>query len=401
MGTSWTKYGGDKQNTCRHDVLASTSGVLRWSLDLSAEDYFEYGSCVFTSSGDRLYVAGGNTNPQSLWCVDTNSGVTVWRTTHDSDSDTGGVWASPSIGMSGHIYVAYLGGMICKYEPNSGDLVWWSTCQQSAGTYDYIRNLTLGSGDIVYYVPTTRGGLTALDPSTGSVMWKTSSFGNLYCGNVNHPAIDESGFIYYGDQYGRFIKVNPDGGIVWVTNTSNAMVGSPSIGNNGIIYVGCDNKKLYAIEPISGSIAWTCTISGNYAYMGYSHTAVTHSGSVVILDDAEYADCIDSSGNLIWRYDLPSGIKYSQEISIGGDGTIYFGTLDGFLALNPDGTLKYSLDGSVDIEGNLDGGQPGFDNSGNIYLATSYGWIYSIAGVGSGGGYNTFFNSTQCPYVWK
>jgi len=232
MGITWTRYGGDKKNTCRHDVVASTSGIIRWALDLSDDDYFGLGSCTLTSSGNRLYIASEGYNPQSLYCIDTNSGIVLWRTIHDYRFDTGGSWASPVIGASGNIYVAYVNGIICKYEPNSGNLVWWSTCQQYSGEYDYIRNIIIGSGDVIYYVPNTRGGLAALNPNNWQCyVGEFSSFGRTYCGYVTYPAIDDSGYIYYGDADGRFIKVNPSGNIAWVvTSGSDIKVGSPSIG---------------------------------------------------------------------------------------------------------------------------------------------------------------------------
>jgi len=55
------------------------------------------------------------------------------------------------------------------------------------------------------------------------------------------------------------------------------------------------------------------------------------------------------------------------------------------MALNGDGTLKYTLDSDADINGYVKGSQPAFDISGNIYIPTYDGWIYSIEGHGNGG----------------
>lgn len=66
------------------------------------------------------------------------------------------------------------------------------------------------------------------------------------------------------------------------------------------------------------------------------------------------------TGQVQWKADVPSEILHFSSPTVGADGTIYFGTADGYLhALNPDGTEKWKSSGG--------GIAPSIGNDGTIY----------------------------------
>ena len=53
--------------------------------------------------------------------------------------------------------------------------------------------------------------------------------------------------MYFGSHDNKLYAINPDGTKKWEFVTGDGIDSSPSIGTDGTIYVGSDDKKLYAI----------------------------------------------------------------------------------------------------------------------------------------------------------
>jgi len=95
-------------------------------------------------------------------------------------------------------------------------------------------------------------------------------------------------------------------------------------------------------------------------------------------------------GTLLWTFETGSGIEASP--TIGEDGTIYFGAMDGYVyAINKDGTLKWKTKiGTPQIKGY--GGHshlssvtstPAIDKDGNIYVTSRDQYIFALDSQGS------------------
>ena len=58
------------------------------------------------------------------------------------------------------------------------------------------------------------------------------------------PAIGEDGTIYFGSKDGKLYAINGKTGIkLWEFETANPLISSPSIGSYGTVYVGSSDKK--------------------------------------------------------------------------------------------------------------------------------------------------------------
>jgi outer membrane protein assembly factor BamB len=78
----------------------------------------------------------------------------------------------------------------------------------------------------------------------------------------------------------------------------------------------------------------------------------------------------------VWQY--PSGDEVTSSPAVGSDGTIYFGSQDGYLyAINPDGTLKWSrsLGTSITLS------SPAIGADGTVYVGTDDSVLYAVNGA--------------------
>jgi large repetitive protein len=67
-------------------------------------------------------------------------------------------------------------------------------------------------------------------------------------------AIDANGTAYImssaqdGNSNNRFLAIKADGTLLW-SYVTYVSINSPAIGADGVLYVGCDDNKLYAFGP--------------------------------------------------------------------------------------------------------------------------------------------------------
>jgi outer membrane protein assembly factor BamB len=192
------------------------------------------------------------------------------------------------------------------------------------------------------------------------------------------PVIANDGTIYMGSEDGKLYAINPDGTAKWsYTTWGRINAGAPAIGSEGTIYVGSvagyspdsqsyymEHARLYAITP-DGTLKWYFTSEGISSYDAFSPT-IAPDGTIYAGADKLYA--IDADGTLKWSYDTGS---VAVTPALGPDGTIYvLSASDGRLyVVNPNGTLKWSYrTGATDV-GNL-WSSPTVGSGGTIYFGT-------------------------------
>ena len=122
----------------------------------------------------------------------------------------------------------------------------------------------------------------------------------------------------------------------WSFETEGSIASSPVIGTDGTIYVGSNDKKLYAVNP-DGSMKWSFTTQGAIT----SSPAIGTDGTIYVGNNAKKLYALNPDGTEKWGFDTQEAIGSSAVI--GDDGTIYVTTYDGDIyAINPDGDEKWS-----------------------------------------------------------
>ena len=143
----------------------------------------------------------------------------------------------------------------------------------------------------------------------------------VYEGDCGAPVVAANGTIYL-QRKGGMDAYNPEGKRIWTFDLSDRAT-SPSIGDDGTLYFGSDDSKLYALYS-DGHLEWKFA-SGSPIR---TSPTVTSNGEVIFgsVDHNLYA--VDSFGNLKWRF-TAAGQVFSPTVAT--DGTIYFQSSDGKL----------------------------------------------------------------------
>lgn len=189
------------------------------------------------------------------------------------------------------------------------------------------------------------------------------------------PAVGSDGTVYIGNENGRFYAFTTNGTAKWAfpeTLTQDPFATSAAIDGN-TIYIAGEDGYLRKLQDNGTGYAelW------NY-YIGNDINAspvITPDGSVVVVDDSGYVNCLNSSGGLSWRYLLNTGVVSSPAVD--GNGNVYVGTDQGdLIALSAQGALLWTY--HVPTQYNDINSSPVIDQDGNVYFGCENGRLYKL-----------------------
>lgn len=156
---------------------------------------------------------------------------------------------------------------------------------------------------------------------------------------------------------------------VW--RTGNGIFSTPVIDENERIYVGSADHYFYALDPLTGTIAWKF----DARELIDSAAALSADGRIYVPAGAAiYA--LDREGKERWAFEItshrPEGLYsfstnywWEGNVALGPDGNLYAGNDDFFLySLRPDGALRWAY-----RTGFLIWSVPAFAPEGTLYLA--------------------------------
>ena len=152
-------------------------------------------------------------------------------------------------GVTTAIYVADNGGVIFKVNNNGLPVSGFHFSGPSGGPVGPIQSSPALAGDRLY-VGSDDGNLYAVDATTGAVAWTFPTGGPV----VSSPAVATGGaepVIVVGSNDGNLYFVLDSGATATQMMTfpiGAAVRSSPTIGDDGTVYVGADDGRLYAIR---------------------------------------------------------------------------------------------------------------------------------------------------------
>jgi len=329
-------------------------GTLKWK----NEDKYVIRSAATIDENGILYV-GSSFGSYGLYAINPN-GTTKWR------FPCGDIYSSPAIGDDGTIYFGSEDHNIYALNPDK-TLKWKFTT-------DYVVYSSPAIGDDgTVYCGSHDTYLYALYPNNGTLKWKYKTGHWIR----TSPCIADDGTIYVVslDNYLHAVYIN--GTMKWKTDVGAGT--SPTIGQDGTIY--CGFSKLYAINPINGSVKWKfnpgadrrirggtpCNSIDGTIYFG-THIDPYHGGEII---------AVNPDGTEKWRIMVATDWIDSAP-AIGKDGTIYVGSQNdnfvGFLhaigkvPLEADANGPYygQINESIQFQGSAKGG----------YRPHSYHWDF-------------------------
>lgn len=202
-----------------------------------------------------------------------------------------------------------------------------------------------------YVIDTTHN-----DPSHGSTRAVIEPPWPMFMGNERHTGLS----IYDTSD-------NP-GKLKWKFKLGGRTDSSPAIGADGTIYIGCNDKKIYAINP-NGTLKWT--FDTNYEPDELS-PAIGSDGTIYFANNDYDFYAINPDGTLKWNSPITS--RTGSSPTIGPDGTIYFGTWgQRIYALNTDGTKKWTFSAVGDTESS-----PAIAADGTVYFGSDDEHLYAL-----------------------
>ncbi len=286
---------------------------LRWKYETVGEIW---GPAGVMSNGNIVF---GN-NDHKLFCMTPTVSV-AW--TYNVDQQ---IIEAPAVDPgSNRVFVGTVNGTV--YGLNSGGGQMWT---KDIGT-------PVG-GDLVYagntvYVAGFNGGLWALDPDGGGNQWQA----NLPSQVMGSPAVAPDGRVYIGCQDKKLYAVQ-SGSVQWSIPTGGEVWSTPAIGLDQTVYFGSNDGWLYAIKP-DGTTKWVEEVGGQI----WGGPLLSDDGFVYVASTSKYVTKYESNfGGMIWETKT-EGISNSSPVQ-GEDGTIYVGTTGGkIFALDPeDGKVKWT-----------------------------------------------------------
>jgi outer membrane protein assembly factor BamB len=168
---------------------------------------------------------------------------------------------------------------------------------------------------------THTGCSTSAAPHTNATLWSYATNGVVF----SSPAV-VGGVVYVGSNDGRVYALNAlNGTQLWHYTTSNIVHSSPAVAG-GVVYVGSNDGRVYALNASTGTQVWNYTTSGTVESSPAVAGGVVYVGS---LDGKVYA-LNASNGIQVWNYTTAPGLDSSPAAA---DGFVYVGS-DNVYCLN-------------------------------------------------------------------
>jgi len=188
---------------------------------------------------------------------------------------------------------------------------------------------------------------------------------------ISSPSIGDNGVIYIGanDFQKSFFAINSNGTEKWHFGVEQFIISSPAIGSDNIIYVGSNDGGLYAFYP-NGTEKWRISLGTGWVF---SSPAIGNDGTIYaasVIGSRLYA--VAPNGTIKWYFNATFYIYSSPAID--DSGIIYIGSHDHYLyAVYPNGTLKWKYQTSGEVKS-----PPTVGDDGTIYVCSWDSCLYAF-----------------------
>jgi outer membrane protein assembly factor BamB len=346
-------------------ALNATTGAIVWNT-------LTKGPMIFDGAYSEGRFIRGGTDDNTLYCFNATDGQILWAFTPDTN---GYFITGPAIAYGvvyemnkdGCLYAIDIatGNMVWKYKGPDSTLIWPGMPTVADGKV-YVTTAQFAA----YGGPVGVSEFACLNAYNGRTIWTLPiealapresdivAYGNLYVipGNVTTAVDTTSGTEYSTDNQLWAIGTNSipvsnwpmfradpthsstasEGPsnltLAWKYTTNGSVISSPSV-VDGIVYVGSQDKNIYAIGAWSGNLIWNFTTRGAIL----SSPAVAN-GKVYVGSDDGYVYCLDAyTGAFIWQTFVNSSLPFTfgnlvlKSSAVVSGGTVYIGSLDGYL----------------------------------------------------------------------
>lgn len=152
------------------------------------------------------------------------------------------------LGNKIRVYIGVRSNSIRAVEAHGGEIIWETELSGSG----HVKGLALTQNrDTNTLIVSQRADLYALEPSTGSIIWRTTHSGNLIDGttrNTPKPAI-YGDFVFHVENGLELVARSlSSGSVAWSVELDAPTVSSPTVGGN-TVYIATNSGAVYAFSP--------------------------------------------------------------------------------------------------------------------------------------------------------
>jgi len=218
-------------------------GTLKWRFDFGANPWSWSSPAV---SSDGIIYVGSGINLYALW----PDGSLKWQHSQDDTS-------SPAIAPDGTIYGVGDVPNMHLYALNPDGSEKWRYVLP--GNFNFGSRFPSIAADGTIYIGRSDNKLYAIHPN-GTLAWTYTTDGD-----INAPvAISNDGTVYLNSEDGYLYALQPNGMLKWRTNTGRSFA-APTVDSHGRVFVTSEsNYTLYSIGA-NGNVIWYLNLNDDYS----------------------------------------------------------------------------------------------------------------------------------------
>jgi hypothetical protein len=142
------------------------------------------------------------------------------------------------------------------------------------------------------------------------------------------PAMGEDGNLYVGADDGRLYALRSDGSLRWSFVAQKDIRAAAAVAASGAVYVGSFDGNLYALAP-TGDVKWVLPTGGRIA----ASPVIDAAGTIYVGSQDDHLYAVSPKGRVLWTFELPGDVDSS--VAISDSGVVVVGCDDGHSAGAP------------------------------------------------------------------
>lgn len=170
------------------------------------------------------------------------------------------------------------------------------------------------------YVGGQDGLILSLKAADGSLRWSYNVKADVDGG----PAMGEDGNLYVGADDGRLYALRSDGSLRWSFVAQKDIRAAAAVAASGTVYIGSFDGNLYALAP-SGDVKWVLPTGGRIA----ASPVIDAAGTIYVGSQDQQLYAVSPKGRVLWTFELPGDVDSS--VAISDSGVVVVGCDDGHL----------------------------------------------------------------------
>jgi outer membrane protein assembly factor BamB len=276
-------------------------------------------------NGDIAYVAAG----PHIYAVKLSDNSEVWRFPDKADTNRN-FYATPALGPDKTLIVGSYDKILYNLNADTGaeNKNGWPYVGTVNSTSTWIGGALIQNG--LVYAPNSDGTLYAVT-SGGGEKWRFNTAPLPAVGQPLWAAPASDGkTLYLASMDKHIYAINPENGAqIWKSEAlSGSMTGAPTVGPDGVLYIGTFGREMKAVNGRDGKVIWSVPTGG------WVWTGPTLQDGVLYFGDLEgFVYALNAAdGKQVWKIQPETAAKRSiTGAPLVLKGKVYFGTDSGKL----------------------------------------------------------------------